>query len=319
MCLESFSLKIIVTAHMSYRNNSILIALLIFAGAFPMTAQVSGNQVFANGNDGQYSRIESTGKRDGLTKLYLNDSSFLIQAKVLVNVKADYYVAVFGISDEGATVAEGTGKIAKRVRSFINSIKQSGIKDDDIYTDIIAQYRIYDYKQNEQEKAVEEYLKGVELSRNVIVKYTNAAQIEELLNLASKEQILDLVKVDYVVEDVSKVYDELWDVATNVINKKKGRYTKLTDAKLKPGSQVYAENFASYYPIEMYKHYKAFSTSYYDSYWNYNDRKKSLRKFVTFYYDKLDYSGFDKVVRPTIVEPAIQFVMTLQVRYEIVR
>lgn len=284
--------------------------------------QVSGNQAFSttNQNYGYYNyygrKQDIPQKRDQLLKLYLSDTSFIIQANILKNIKADYYIAVFGVSQEGQTVLESNTKINERVKKFIDNIKAIGIKETDIYTDIITQYRIYDISRNKNSE-LEEYLKGFELSKNIIIKYNQPNQIEQLLTIASKENIFDLIKVDYIVEDVSKVYEEMFQLASDIIKKKKDLYLKLTSATVLSSAQIYAENFASYYPIESYRNYTAFSTNYYDSYWWSNDKRKAMRKFETFYYDKIDYSGFDKIVNATVLEPLVQFVLTLQVKYDL--
>ncbi|MGB8194118.1 MAG: SIMPL domain-containing protein [Chitinophagaceae bacterium] len=291
-------------------NKLILTTAIIFTTITATFAQVSGNQVFDRNNNSR------NVQKGGVTKLYLSDSAFIVQAKVLKNVKADYYIAAFGLSQEAATVTGGNTQINARIKSFIDNIKKSGINEQDIYTDMIAQYRVYDLKRNVR-NAIAEYLKGYELSKNVIVKYNKPAQIEQLLTLASRDSIFDLIKVDYMVDDVSRVYDELFQAATEVIKKKKDLYVKLTSANILPEAQIYGEEFISYYPDGMYRNYKAFSSNFYESYSGENERKEAMKKFETFYYDKIDYSGFDKIINPSVLEPVVEFGLTLQVKYNI--
>jgi uncharacterized protein YggE len=293
---------------------SLLVLLLLARHMLP--AQVSGNQVFSTYNDGSsggYGRQES--HKAMLQTVALGDSAFVVQAKVLKNVQADYYIAVFGVSQEARTVTDANNTINTRIRSFIDNVKKLGIRESDIYTDIIAQYRVYDLRQV-TDSYVEEYLKGFETGKNVIIRYDRAAQIEQLLTLASQDSIYDLVKVDYVVNDVARVYEDLFDVATDVIKKKKELYLELISLPVRPLARIQAESFSSYYPSEMYKGYKAASTNFYESYFRSYDQKKAMRKFTTFYYDKLDESGFDKIINPAVLEPVVQFVFTLQVRYD---
>lgn len=133
---------------------------------------------------------------------------------------------------------------------------------------------------------------------------------------AAAQHIYDLVKVDYEVSDINKVYSQLFQAALEVINQKKGMYVAATNMKLQPVSQVYGEDFSSYYPSQLYKAYTAEESSeVYGSYSNYT--RKDLNKSATYYYDRASYSGFDKVLNPTVTEPAVEFVLSLQLKFQI--
>ncbi|HSI89977.1 MAG TPA: SIMPL domain-containing protein, partial [Adhaeribacter sp.] len=217
------------------------------------------------------------------------------------------------------SVAASNSQINKRISNFIRNLKKSGIKEADIYTDIITQHRVYDLEQKDR-GYFEEILKGFMLSKNVIVKYRKPAQVEEMMLHAAQDSIFDLVKVDYMVEDVGKVYDELYAAASEVIKKKRALYLNLTGASLKPNSQIYAEDFATFYPANMYKNYTAAGTNYFESYdWMGARVVKKVHKPQTFYFDKPDYSGFDKIINPAVLEPQIAFTLTLQVKYQLAK
>jgi uncharacterized protein YggE len=291
------------------------LGLLLFAAVLTY-GQIGGNQVFGNRNENQY----GPAKQPQLNKLFLSDSTFIIEAKILKNVAPDFYIAVFGLSEQAKSVSQSNTEINKRIGNFIRNLKKAGIKEADIYTDIITQHRVYDLAQQEERGYYEEYLKGFSLNKNVIVKYRKADQIEQMLLLAAQDSIFDLVKVDYMVEDVSKVYDELFTAASEIIKKKRGLYLNLTGAKIKPAAQIYGEDFATYYPINQYKSYTAFSETYFEHYdWLNNRTVKKMPKPKTFYYDKPDYSGFDKIINPAVLEPDISFALTIQVKYELAR
>lgn len=293
----------------------IIFTILLLNLGLIVFGQISGNHVFTDYNSNYNGRELGLPK---LNTLYLNDSSFLVEARIVKNVKADSYVAVFGLSQEATTIGASNNAINERIKKFISSLEKMGIKKTDIYTDLLTQYRVYDFKKTEGN--YEEYIKGFELSKNVIIKYDKAEQIEQMLTASSQENIFDLVKVDYIINDISKVYDELFSAAKNVITKKKQQYVDLTDMKLKPTAQIYGENFASFYPADLYKSYKAFTQNYYETYyWLRENDTKRLHKFQTYYYDKINYSGFDKIINPIILEPTIQVALTIQVKYAIIK
>ncbi len=270
-------------------------------------AQHSGNIVYEKSNN-----IES--KRNS-SMHYLTDSTFVIEAGVLANVTADSYVVTLGVSEEAATVKECNEKIEKRIQGFISELNKLGYSEADIYVDMTTQNKVFSYTTTGN--VAQQYLKGFEIKKNVIVKLKTIKVLDKIVISASNYQIYDLVKVDYIVTDMAKVYNQLFQSATEVINQKKALYTGLTNARLSPFVQIYGEQFHSYYPDQLYKTYTAYESSevYYD--YHSNIIKKDLRKGATFYYDKMNYSGFDKVINPSFTEPAVEFVLTLQVKYQI--
>jgi len=44
---------------------------------------------------------------------------------------------------------------------------------------------------------------------------------------------------------------------------------------------------------------------------------KELNSAQAFYYDQLDYSGYDKIINPVVIEPMVEFVLNLQVKFKI--
>ncbi len=271
-------------------------------------AQQSGNAVYGQ-NSGQVS-----GKSETINKLYLSDSSFIVQACVAMNVIADTYIAVFAVAEESPTLVECNANIEKRIQSFIPEITKLGISKSDIYIDMTTQNKIYDYKIKDE--LAEQYLKGFELKKNVIVKFNDISNLEKMLISASGHGIYDLVKVDYLVSDVSLIYKKMFQSAMEIVNSKKEMYVMATNSILDPVSQIYAEEFNSFSPPQLYKSYKAYesSTTYedYDLY-----RKTDLRKSSCYYYDRINYSGFDKIINPVVTEPAVEYALTLQIRFMI--
>jgi uncharacterized protein YggE len=231
-----------------------------------------------------------------------------------MNVIADTYVAVFAVAEESPSLMDCNTNIDKRIQSYISDIAKLGISKSEIYIDMTTQNKIYDYKINDE--IAEQYLKGFELKKNVIVKFNNINDLEKMVISASIHGIYDLVKVDYLVSDVSLIYKKMFQSAMEIVNSKKDMYILATNSTLDPVSQVYAEDFNSFSPPQLYRSYKAYesSTTYedYDLY-----RKTDLRKSSSYYYDRINYSGFDKIINPVVTEPAVEYVLTLQIRFMI--
>jgi len=284
-----------------------LIAFLMII-SFPAFAQQSGNAVY-----GQTSG-QGVGKSQTVSKLYLSDSSFIIQASVAINVIADTYVAVFGVAEESSTLPECNTNIDKRIQNFMSDLSRLGISKEDIYIDMTTQNKIYDYKIKGE--IAEQYIKGFELKKNVIVKFISITDLEKMVIAGSAHGIYDLVKVDYIVSDVSSVYKKLFLSAVEIINGKKEMYVGATGAKLEPASQIFSEDFYCFAPSQLYKSYKAYETS--NAYEDYDlYRISDMRKSTTYYYERMNYSGFDKIINPIVTEPAVEYALTLQIRFNI--
>lgn len=286
---------------------TLTILLLLFLGN-TLFGQISGNSVI----DQNYTNL----RQPVTTKIYLTDSTFVIQANVLANIIADSYVAVFGVSESAKSLADANTNIDKRIQAFISALTKSGIAKDDIFVDMTTQTQLADYKITGN--YAEQFISGFEQKKNVIVNFTGIQDLGNLVTLASGFEIYDLVKVDYIVKDLNKIYVQLFQSAMDVIKTKKDLYVSATDVKLLPSSQIYGESFTGYYPSQMYKSYTPnVSSELYTYYDDSKFRKKDLKKNTTYYYEKVNYSYFDKVLNPVVTEPAVGFVLTLQIKYEI--
>lgn len=270
-----------------------------------LRAQHSGNVVYGNNS--------SIKARPSVEKNYLTDSTFIVSANVLMNVTADSYVATFGVADSAATVQESNDQINKRIAGFTAALAKMKINTADYYVDMTTQTKMLDY--HIKGNIAEQYLRGFEIKKNVIIKFSNIKTLDDLLLAASAFRIYDLVKVDYIVNDLNKVHMQLFKLAAEIINEKKDMYAAVTNAKVLPVSQIYNDDLTTNYPTALYKTYSAENSSrIYTEY----DRviKKDLRNSVTVYYDKVDYSGFDKVINPAVTEPAVEFVINLQIKFQ---
>jgi len=276
-----------------------------------MIGQISGNQIQGN----NYSNRDLIRIQNQTTPiLRLTDSTFIIKAKVLKNIIADEYVAVFGVADTAKTVELGNKRIDDRIDNFIKELKSSGVNRKDIYIDLITQTQIYDYEL--RGNLALQYLDGFEIKKNVIIKFSKIQSLNEIVRKAAKYRIYDIVKVDYNINDIQGIYSDLFKECTKLINRKKELYVSATMVDLYESSQIYGESFYHLTPKDLYKSYTSnVSSIVYNS--NRYTQKKDLRKTATYYFDKLDYSGFDHIINPVVTEPVLQFILELQFKYEI--
>ncbi len=285
----------------------LLILFILCATACVSYAQEAGGSVY--NRQGRKTSGVVTGNLatvDANTSTY---SSF-IEANVMVNVKANEYIAVFGLAQEGATVADSNQKLDAQLKQFIASLESLGVKSNDIFVDFIAQNRVYDY--GVAGNTATEKLSGFEIKKNVAVHYKDKALLDKLLAAASKAAIFDLIKVDYIVSDMTTVRDKLLEEASRLIKKKEESYARLLNIKLKPSS-IIQEKYNVFFPSEMYSVYTAFESG--NVGYNDNVRVVQKRKASTFYFNPLNVSEFDMVVNPVNVEPTVQCTLFLKVKY----
>ncbi len=291
-----------------------LTAITLHAVCF---AQASGNAAYSQSGGSTRARQNERNKhvlQQG--DLPPGPTSMFLEANVLMNVKADDYIAVFGVLQEGATVAECNQKMDATVSEFSANLKQLGISGDDLFVDFAAQNKIYGFQVTGA--IARERLVGFELKKNVAVHYKDKLLLEKLVIAASKSKIFDLIKVDYVVRDPAVVQGKLMDDAALVIKHKAAMYEKLLGIKLQPPVQVYAEKPSIYFPTDMYDSYAASESEEMSSD---SDRQKytiqGARKSRTFFFNGLNADGFDHVTNPVVIEPVVQFTLYLKVKYEI--
>jgi uncharacterized protein YggE len=255
------------------------------------------------------------------TKTYMavGDSAVVFTANILQNTAADEYLMTIALADEGTTLKEATNKLQQRLESFTNALKALTIKPQDYYIDFIAQHKIYDYEVVNN-TLLQEKLKGFIVKKNIMIRFADRTLIEKIQLLAADFQIYDIVKIDYRKHSAEQLRQEMWEEALKVIEKKKKNYIQFTEHQLTK-SFVVSENFLVQVPSEMYESYKAYeagtATDYeYEDYRN-RLKKVNLRKMTTFYLNPMSANGFDKVLNPMNIEPTLQYVYQLEVRYVI--
>jgi uncharacterized protein YggE len=297
-----------------------LIPFLILLLSADCFAQASGNVGYSQGGSG---RARADANERNKRSVQKDDqpptaTTMFVDASVLMNVKADQFVAVFGLLQECATVAECNQKMDATVAGFKSGLKGLGVNDADVYVDFASQNKIYGYELAGN-RAIEK-LVGFELKKNVTIHYRDRDMLDRLTVLASQSKIFDLIKVDYIVSDTAPIQSRLMEEAAKIVEQKTARYQRLLGIKLRPPAQVYAEKPSMYFPTEMYDSYSAYESE--DIEQNSDELKqkytvKNARKSRTFFFNPLDADGFDLVVNPVVIEPVVQFTLYLKVKYEI--
>ena len=274
-------------------------------------AQESGNRIYGNNSYYQQTRRQPQTNTGNL--IAQNTNFYAVEASVLMNLKPDAFVAVFGIAQEAKQSSESNDKVNGKVDDFIKSLGKLGITKNDVFVDFITQNRVYDY--TVQGTQAKENLTGFETKKTIAVRYKSRDLFEKILETAANYSIFDLIKVDYIVSDFDAVRARLFDEAVKVIKAKEAKYISSLGIKLSPMG-LSNEKYDAFYPAESYLRYQAYETGDAYSYSNNSSSKITQRKSFTFFYEPLDTGKFDKTINPIGIEPIVQYTIYLRMDYD---
>lgn len=280
----------------------------------PGYGQISGNIGYSQ--SGVKSRAEQSerAKRALTPQDIPPNTGMFVEASVLMNLKADEYVAVFGIQREGQSVPDANERMNTAVREFTEALRSPNIGEQDIFVDFVTQPKIYEFELSAD--IAREKLAGFEIKKNVSVYYRDFSLIDKLMVAAAKAGVYDLIKVDYIIKDIGAVEAKLMEEASAVIRQRLDRYEKLLGIKVQGPGQIYAERPSIYYPSQLYDSYAAVETESI----NRPPQRYTVqqaRKARTFFFNALDGNGFDKVINPVVIAPMVQVTLYLKVKYDV--
>ena len=129
------------------KTTIIFVLALLIVGPGLCRGQVSGNLAYSeSGSKARAEQRERTKRVLPETERPPTGTSMFVDADVLMNVKADEFVAVFGIAQEGETVAECSQKMEIVVKEFTDALKTMKIGEDDLFLDFVTQTKIYGFE-----------------------------------------------------------------------------------------------------------------------------------------------------------------------------
>jgi uncharacterized protein YggE len=279
-----------------------LILFSLLAGTFVAAQERSNASTY--GNPDRRPTL-ATGELAGIEGAKDVTEVFFLEATVLMNVKADEYVAAFGIQGEGQTSALSEQSVDSRIDSLKSKLAAIGIGE--TFTDFVNQAPYYEF--DASGKVATEKLKGYKTAKNLLVRFRDRGQLRQITNAANAAGIYDLIKIDFVVNDFTGIKMRMIAEATKIIKSKEQAYSVLGIA-LKPVGVV-AEKFNSYSPDELYQDYTAYESGSTQGFRRVVQRSKAS----TSYYDGFDGKDFDLTINPSGLEPNVQAVLYLKVKY----
>ncbi|AXO80332.1 DUF541 domain-containing protein [Olleya aquimaris] len=246
----------------------------------------------------------------------LNPSStIVIDVRALQNVKATSYTAVFNVSQIGQTAEITNQLMTKRVNLIKTELLQFGILDKDIAIDVISFVPVYEVEVTKKlfSKTYTEVPKGFELQQNIHIKFNNTQQFENILTACAKNEIYNLVKVDYFIDNIAQVYKNLQTELLALIDDKKKYYT-LLGFNLSEYHVMMADQKYCYFPKDFYQSYQAFNSISFQAL-KQDKGVTEAKKQTSYYYQPLTYENYDVVINPSILQPVVQIGMEIKLQF----
>ncbi|MFN0202611.1 MAG: SIMPL domain-containing protein [Bacteroidia bacterium] len=330
-----------------------LLSFLFIAACFSLFAQQTGNHEAAKskgnynqpqppaagGNhiareQGNYRAPEAVHYTQ-LKAQILGENLMQFDINAMSNQKATSYVAIFNVTQIGATAKETDSLLNVRYQNFKKGCLAADLAESDIFMDMVSFLPKYEIEVNRKlfsKKSYNEIPKGFILQKNIHIKLKNNQLLDKLITIAAQNEIYDLVKVDYFIENPVAVYNELREKAFLYLKDVENAYIK-NGFRMDSAYRSIGENAFVVYPNSRYISYEAYSSTAMDlldkDFKTITDKGNSnavgsvdknanivrTEKQTTSFYQALPQNEYEVVINPVIHEPVVQFVLNLQVRY----
>lgn len=250
-------------------------------------------------------------------KATIQGNMLVLEVNAMMNMKADSYLAIFHVTQLGQSAEEADSLMNERIDGVLRRVKEHGVKEKDVFTDMLSFIPVYELEATRKlfSKTYQEVPAGFEIQKNIHIKFTDARVLDKLVTAAAKEEIYDLVKVDFFVAQQSACYDTLRMFATKLLQQKLANFEKL-GLKVEESHRLAAEKNGAYFPLDRYTTYQSRTQS------SLNSRRKGqlvndIRKSNTHFYNKVPYGNFDIVLHAEITEPPVQYTYNLTLQCQL--
>ncbi len=288
-----------------------LILLPAFVLALTARPQAMGNLMYESNSRIFFQQAEQP------VKATIQGNMLVLEVNAMMNMKADSYLAIFHVTQLGQSAEEADSLMNERIDGVLRRVMEHGIKEKDVFTDMLSFIPVYELEATRKlfSKTYQEVPAGFEIQKNIHIRFTDARVLDKLVTAAAKEEIYDLVKVDFFVAQQSACYDTLRMFATKLLQQKLANFEKL-GLKVEESHRLASEKNGAYFPLDRYTTYQSRTQS------SLNSRRKGqlvndIRKSNTHFYNKVPYGNFDIVLHAEITEPPVQYTYNLTLQCQL--
>ena len=240
----------------------------------------------------------STSNRGGITQ-YIGANEIIFEVRTLMNVKATKFLAIFNLTQVGETASKTDELINSRMNAFLTDVKALDLKDENIYIDMIYMIPTFEYTIEKKlfSKTYNEVPTGFEMQKNIHISFTDINMVDDLVTLAAKNEIYDLVKIDFFVENSEAINDTIINLSVDYLNRKLKSMEKL-NINLSDKHHIMRDAIHAVYPETQYNDYDAFVSQSVEAIKK-NTGVTSIRKPKTVAYNQIPYNDFNIVINPS--------------------
>ena len=287
----------------------------LFSQNLENESYMKSNRYVQNTNYNTDAQISLSVNNDRRSKLIqVNEEFAEFEINALYNAKADSYLAILSVIQNGSTAVAVDSMINIRYTGFCNDLSRFGIRKEEIFIDMIALVPVYDIQVEKKlfSKTYNEVPAGFKLQRNIHIYYEKAEVLDHILTIASKHEIYDLIKVEYFVKNTEAIYDSLINVSIEALNRKVKKLEKL-GIVVDTLKHVFADQKNVFFPVDRYTPYNSYGGI---SLTNKETSSVGIsKKTPTMFYNKIPYHNYDIIINPSFKEPAVQYTYNTLVRY----
>lgn len=283
----------------------ILLALVFLSTVLQARPQAMGNLMYETNSRIFFQQAEQP------VKASVQGNVLVLEVNAMMNMRADSYLAIFNATQLGQSAEEADSLMNERVNGLMRRVKDLGLQEKDVFTDMLSFVPVYELEGTRKLFSIryQEIPAGFEVQKNIHIRFNDARMLDKLVTAAAKEEVYDLVKVDFFVAQQSAAYDTLRIFATKLLQQKLANFEKL-GLKVAESHRTAAEKNGAYFPLDRYTSYQSRSQS------SLNSRRKGqavndVRRSNTLFYNKVPYGNFDIVLHAEITEPPVQYTYNL--------
>lgn len=292
------------------RTSPLPLALLMLHASTALP-QAAGNLYYESGSRIHFQQAERP------VQASVQGNTLRLEVNAMMNVRADSYLAIFHVMQLGQTAAEADSLLEARLQRLGTGLQREGVAKDDIFLDMLSFVPVYEVEATRKlfSTTYQEVPAGFEVQKNIHIRFNDARMLDKLVSAAAREEIYDLVKVDFFVHDQAAAYDTLRMFATRLMQRKLDAFGQL-GLRMKEAHRTAAEATGAYFPLDRYTDYRSRTQV------SLNSRRKGqpvndIRTPSTLFYNKVPYGRFDLVLHAEITEPPVQYTYNLVLQCEL--